>query len=100
MAKTAAELDRDIAEALAATREPLYGHTSEATAYVVGADEKVEIRVLKADRAVGSQWLITGGLKSGDRVIADNLQKIRPGMPVKPVPFEPQDSGKATAAAR
>ena len=72
----------------------------EATAYVVGAEDKVEVRVLKADRTVGSQWLITDGLKTGDRVIADNLQKIRPGMPVKPVPFEPQGTGKATAAAR
>ena len=49
MPKSAAELDRDIAEALAARREPLYGHTSEATAYVVddypyGFRERTQIR--------------------------------------------------------
>ena len=49
MAKSHAQLDREIAEALAATREPLYGHTSEATAYVVddypyGFRERTQIR--------------------------------------------------------
>jgi len=78
------------------TRNP----KGEATAYVVGEGDKVELRVLKADRAVGSQWLVTEGLKTGDRVIADNLQKIRPGIPVKAVPFVPQVPGTNTAAAR
>lgn len=71
----------------------------EATAYVVGAEEKVELRILKADRAVGNQWLITEGIKPGDRVIANNLQRLRPGAPVKAVPFEPSAPPKSTAAA-
>jgi membrane fusion protein (multidrug efflux system) len=58
----------------------------EATARVVGADSKAELRVLAADRAIGSRWLITGGAKAGDQVIVQNLQKVRPGAPVKPVP--------------
>lgn len=58
----------------------------EATALVVGADSKAELRVLAADRAIGSRWLITGGAKAGDQVIVQNLQKVRPGAPVKPVP--------------
>ncbi|RBP46522.1 membrane fusion protein (multidrug efflux system) [Roseimicrobium gellanilyticum] len=61
----------------------------EATAFVVGAEDKAEIRVLAADRTVGNQWLITSGLKSGDRVIMNNLQKLRPGAPVKSVPYAP-----------
>jgi len=56
---------------------------------VVGAKDMVEPRVLETPRAVGSQWLVTAGLNPGDRVIVNNLQKIRPGMPVKPVPAEP-----------
>ena len=58
----------------------------EATALVVGAENKVELRVLKIDRAIGNQWLIADGLKPGDQVIVENLQRIRPGAPVKPIP--------------
>lgn len=58
----------------------------DATALVVGADNKVEVRVLQTPRAVGNRWLVTDGLKPGDRVITDNLQRIRPGMTVTPSP--------------
>ncbi|HEY6000907.1 MAG TPA: efflux RND transporter periplasmic adaptor subunit [bacterium] len=59
----------------------------EPVAMAVGADEKVEARVLKVDRALGDQWLVTGGLAAGDRVILEGLQRVRPGVPVKAVPF-------------
>lgn len=55
----------------------------EPTAMVVGAESKVEMRVLETPRAVGNQWLVTSGLKPGDQLIINNLQKIRPGAPVK-----------------
>jgi len=58
----------------------------DATALVVGPDDKVELRTLEIDRAVGSRWLVSAGLKSGDRLIIQNLQRIRPGAVVKPVP--------------
>lgn len=58
----------------------------EATALVVGAESKVELRVLQTERAIGNEWLIRSGLKIGDRLIIENLQRIRPGAPVKPVP--------------
>jgi membrane fusion protein (multidrug efflux system) len=58
----------------------------EPTAMVVGPDGKVEVRVLTTSRAVGNQWLVADGLKSGDLLIVDNLQKLHPGMPVKPEP--------------
>ncbi|AHG21467.1 multidrug transporter [Chania multitudinisentens RB-25] len=61
------------------TRNP----RGEATALVVGADDKVELRMLTAAQAIGDKWLITDGLKSGDRVIISGLQKIGPGMQVK-----------------
>jgi len=53
---------------------------------VVGAENKVEQRALTTDRAIGGMWLVTSGLKAGDQVIVQNLQKIRVGVPVKPVP--------------
>ena len=57
------------------------------TALVVDGSGKVEQRFLKIDRAVGSRWLVTEGLKAGDRLVMEGLQKVRPGMPVKVVPF-------------
>jgi membrane fusion protein (multidrug efflux system) len=55
------------------------------SAMVVGAGEKVEARELKTDRTIGDQWLVSSGLKAGDRLIIDGLQKIRPGVVVKAV---------------
>ena len=58
----------------------------EPTAMVVGADNKVELRVLKADRTAGSAWLVEDGLKEGDRLITEGLQFVQPGVEVKAVP--------------
>jgi len=57
------------------------------TALVVDASGKVEQRLLKIDRAVGSRWLVTDGLHAGDRLIMEGLQKVRPGTAVNVVPF-------------
>jgi membrane fusion protein (multidrug efflux system) len=69
----------------------------EPTALVVGENSTVEVRVLQTSRAVGNQWLITAGLKPGDQVIVNNLQKIRPGAPVKVAPAAPPQPPVATA---
>ena len=53
------------------------------TALVVGPDNKVELRQLKASRTVGNQWLVEDGLKAGDRLITEGLQYIKPGIEVK-----------------
>jgi membrane fusion protein (multidrug efflux system) len=58
----------------------------EATVLIVDKDDKVQERVVTADRAIQGEWLITAGLNAGDRVIVDGLQKAKPGAPVKPVP--------------
>lgn len=60
-----------------------YDTKGQATALLVGADEKVELHVLQINRSVGNQWLVSGGLKAGDRVITEGLQKVRPGTVVK-----------------
>ena len=65
------------------TRDP----KGNAIAMVVDASNKVEQRTLKVDRAIGSKWLVLEGLNAGDRVILEGLQKIRPGVAVKVVPF-------------
>ncbi|KAB0671432.1 efflux RND transporter periplasmic adaptor subunit [Oryzomonas sagensis] len=71
----------------------------EATVMVVGAEEKVEQRVIKVARTVGENWLVSDGLKAGDRVILEGLQKARPGTPVKAVPFGSQPAAGASPAA-
>ena len=58
----------------------------EPTAMVVNAENKVEQRVLKADRTAGNAWLVEDGLKDGDRLITEGLQFVRPGAEVKAVP--------------
>ena len=68
-----------------------------ATALVVGKDGKVEERDLELDRALGDRWLVTGGLADGDQVIVEGLQKIRPGAPVKPVPYAPRPAAAGPA---
>ena len=57
----------------------------DAVVLVVGDGNKAEPRVLATGPAMGDQWVITGGLKPGERVIVDGLQKVRPGMTVQPV---------------
>jgi len=72
------------------TRNP----KGDAMVMTVGAEEKVEPRPIKVVRTVGDSWLVSDGLKTGDRVILEGLQKARPGTPVKAVPF-----GSAPSAA-
>jgi membrane fusion protein (multidrug efflux system) len=54
-----------------------------ASAMIVGADGKVEVRPVQVSRTVGDKWLVDGGLAPGDRVIVEGLQKIQPGMAVQ-----------------
>jgi len=73
------------------------------TAMVVNAQNKVELREIKTDRAIGSNWLVTDGLKAGDRVVLEGLQTIRPGAEVtaNEVAADPAaaDQNKAAPAA-
>jgi membrane fusion protein, multidrug efflux system len=55
------------------------------TAWVVASDNKVELRNLKVSRTVGNNWLVSDGLKDGDRVIVEGTQKAHPGVVVSPV---------------
>lgn len=64
---------------------------------VVGADGKVAARPVKTGSASNNSWVITDGLKEGDQVIVEGLQKVQPGGTVKPVPW--QKAAPATGAA-
>ncbi len=54
---------------------------------VVGSDDLVEIRPVKPGERLGTLWVIDEGLKPGERVVAEGLQKVRQGLLVKPQPF-------------
>ena len=69
------------------------------TSLVVNANNEVELRVLKTDRTIGSYWLVTDGLKAGDRVIVEGLQFVRPGAKVKATEADAAQAGTAPASA-
>jgi membrane fusion protein, multidrug efflux system len=54
---------------------------------VVDDENKVSIRTVTVGDRVGTQWIVAEGLKRGERVIAEGVQKVRPGMQVNPKPF-------------
>ncbi len=65
---------------------------------LVGSGEKVEARVIKVARTVGDNWLVSDGLKPGDRVILEGVQRARPGTTVKAVPFGSGENGTPAGA--
>jgi membrane fusion protein (multidrug efflux system) len=72
-------------------------------ALIVDDAGKVQQRMLALDRAIGDKWLVSSGLAPGDRLIVEGLLKVRPGAPVKEVPFDAgseKDSGERSNAAR
>jgi membrane fusion protein (multidrug efflux system) len=56
-----------------------------ATALVVGPGNKAELRDIKVMRSIGNQWLVESGLKVGDQVITEGVQRVKPGMELIPV---------------
>jgi membrane fusion protein (multidrug efflux system) len=57
-------------------------------ALIVDAEGKIRQRRLILDRAIGDKWLVSSGLASGDRVVVEGMQKVRPGASVKVIPFD------------
>jgi membrane fusion protein (multidrug efflux system) len=68
----------------------------EPVALVVDEAGKVQQRMLTLNRAIGDQWLVSSGLKAGERLIVEGMLKVRPGATVKVIAW---DSSKAGAAA-
>jgi membrane fusion protein, multidrug efflux system len=65
---------------------------------VVGSDNKVDIRRVKPSETVGSLWVVAEGLKPGEKVIAEGIQKVRQGMPVTPKPVSAEAPAGSAAA--
>ncbi len=73
------------------------GNTS---AMVVDAEGKVAQRAVSVSRAIGDKWLVEDGLKAGDKVIVEGLQKIGVGMPVNATEKGAETAAPATPAAK
>jgi membrane fusion protein, multidrug efflux system len=66
---------------------------------VVGSDNKVQIRPVKVGEQVGTEWIIEQGLKPGERVVAEGVQKVRGGMTVNPKPLTTTAEAQPAPAA-
>ena len=66
-----------------------------ATVMLVGPGNKAQLRPITVSRTIGTNWLVTEGLRVGDRVIVEGLGMLRPGAPVKAQPWSAGASGPA-----
>jgi membrane fusion protein (multidrug efflux system) len=57
-----------------------------ATVWIVGPNNKAVQRTVKAGRAIGENWVVTGGLRPGDKVITQSTGNLRQGADLRPVP--------------
>ena len=71
----------------------------QATAFIVGPNDKAVQRVVQTNRTIGANWLVTGGLKPGDRVIVEGVARLKPNQTVRPVPAGSKPRAAAPAAA-
>jgi len=67
---------------------------------VVGANDIVELRPVQVGERAGSLWVITDGLKPGERVVVEGIDKVRPGGKVKPEQGKPEPASPSAPAGR
>jgi membrane fusion protein (multidrug efflux system) len=96
-----ARLEQAVDQAALTAPIPAVQHGADGSASVmlVDAQNKVELRPVTLGSLQGNAWVVTSGLKAGDRVIVDGLQKVGPGMVVTAVPFAPPPPATGPAAA-
>lgn len=66
---------------------------------VVGADDSVDVRKVQVGERVGALWIVAEGLKPGERVIVEGLDKVRSGEKIKPLPADPDSAGTGSGPA-
>jgi len=85
---------------LVSQRAISHNSLGDATTMVVGADNTVSARVIKTERAIGDQWLVSGGVAAGDRVIVVGLQRLGSGVvKVSPKEVSPDQLNSKQVAA-
>lgn len=95
-----ARLEQGVNEsAITVPQQALVRGAEGASVLVVGADNKVSSVPVKADAAAGGKWVVSSGLKGGERIIVEGFQKTKPGGTVNPVPWKGPANGPAPAGA-
>jgi membrane fusion protein (multidrug efflux system) len=68
--------------------------------FVIDAENKVAFREIVAKTRLDNDWVVEGGLKPGETVIVEGINKVRPGMPVRPAPAGTGGNGKSAPAGQ
>jgi len=84
-------------QAIAVPQQAVMRTQDNASVMLVAPDGKVSTQQIKTGAAQGDKWLVLQGLKAGDKVIVEGLQKAKPGATVKPVPWKYQTAGAAAS---
>ena len=82
--RAAVDVDR---EALLVPQQAVFDLQGTRELAIVGGDNKVSIRPVALGETVGHDWIVNKGVKPGERVVAEGVQKVRPRMLVDPKPF-------------
>lgn len=75
-------------KAITVPQQAVVRGTDGASVWLVGPDGKVAAQPVTADAVQDGKWIISQGLKAGDRIVVEGMQKIRPGVTVKPMPWQ------------
>ncbi|SNS42399.1 membrane fusion protein, multidrug efflux system [Noviherbaspirillum humi] len=86
-------------QAITVPQQAVQRGTEGAYVMLVGADGKVAPRPIKTGTAQGNKWIITDGLKGGEKVIVEGLQKVKPGAPARAVPWQAPAAAQGGAPA-
>lgn len=68
-------------------------------AYVVGSDNKLQLRKLQIERTVGNQWLVQSGLEPGDSLVVEGMSRGREGLEVTATPWQPAPRSESGGSA-
>ncbi|QBE64873.1 efflux RND transporter periplasmic adaptor subunit [Pseudoduganella lutea] len=93
-----ARLEQGINEAaITVPQQAIVRGAEGASVMIVGADNKVVAQPVKAEASINNRWVVSEGLKGGERIIVEGFQKAKPGSPVKPQQWQPAQATPAGA---
>nr|WP_246698314.1 efflux RND transporter periplasmic adaptor subunit [Rhizobium sp. BK529] len=79
-------------------RAVIRNEAGQAQVYVLSEGNKAELRPVTLGQTLDSEWVVEQGLKDGEKVIADGVQKVKPGATVTPEPWKPDATADASAS--
>jgi membrane fusion protein (multidrug efflux system) len=65
--------------------------------FTIGPGNKAEVRAIVTGERTGDDWIVLQGLKPGDKVVVEGMQKIGPGSPVQATPYKPPAAAAASS---